>query len=87
MLSAKKVQIFKEYGGDYDGYYRRNKPDLMDGSDWYMLRDLLSELYLIRKGRAAKSFEISIIKKLKENCDSEETMKSVFDLELHINRE
>lgn len=87
MLTTEKVEIFKNYKGYYDGYYIQNKNEsrIISDDEWTLLNDLMQEIFLIRKGLAAESYELRILKKVQENCDSKETVILVFEVEKYIN--
>lgn len=87
MLTEEKIEIFKRYKGDYDGYHIQNKDKnkMISGDEWFLLNNFMQDIYLIRKGVAAESFEIAVIKKLKESCDNVETYNFVFELEKYLN--
>ncbi|CAA9196470.1 hypothetical protein [Flavobacterium collinsii] len=89
MLTSEKIEIYKKYKGYYDGYYIQNKgkEKLISDDEWFLLSNLVQDIYLIRNGVAAKSFEKKITDELTKNCDSKITYDLVFELEKYINEE
>jgi hypothetical protein len=87
MLTSEKVEIFKKYKGYYDSYHIQSNGNLKVISDdeWFLLSNLMQDIYLIRNGLSAKSFEKSINELLSKNCDTEETIHLVFQLEKYLN--
>lgn len=85
MLTSEKVEIYKEYKGYYDGYFTQNKNKLrVSGEDWIYLGNVIQDIYLIRKELTSQSFKLSGLKKLTQNCDNEETVKLIFELEKYL---
>ena len=87
MLTEEKVSVFKNYKGYYDGYYiqNRDKARIVSDEEWSFLSNLIQDLFLVRTGVASKSYEEKIINSARANCDSEETLRSIFELEKYLN--
>jgi len=87
MLTLKKIKIFKEYKGYYDGYHIQSNGEFEEISDdeWFLLTNLMQDIYLIRNGLSAKSFEESVRKQLVANCDNSETIDMIFEIEKDLN--
>ena len=87
MITAEKVEIFRAYKGYYDGYHIQNKKNekMIADDEWILLNKLLQDIYLVRKGLAAKSFEDMVMRLLNENCDNLETCERVVELEKYLN--
>ena len=87
MLTLEKVEIFKSYKGYYDGYHIQNndKVKIISDEEWFLLSNLMQDIYLIRNGLSAKSFDRSVNKQLSRVCDTEDTIKSIFELEKDLN--
>jgi hypothetical protein len=87
MLTSEKVEIFKRYKGYYDGYHIQNngKEKLILDDEWFLLNNLMQDIYLIRNGMAAKSFENKVLEQLVKNCDSEDTYNLIFKVEKFLN--
>lgn len=89
MLSSEKVEIFKSYKGYFDGYHIQSsgKGKIISDDEWFLLNNLIQDIYLIRTGMAAKSFENSVNEQLSKICDSEETCNKIFELEKYLNED
>jgi hypothetical protein len=77
MITITKLKEYEQYQGFYDGFYlQKVKKGLNITSDdeWYLMRDLIQDLKLVNKNLASKEYEENLNKKLKENCDNEETI-------------
>lgn len=87
MLTSEKIKVFKNYKGYYDGYYMqsKNKDKVITGNEWALLDNLIQDIFLFRKGLASESFEAALMKRLKESCDSDETINLCFELERYLN--
>lgn len=87
MLTSEKVEIFKTYKGYYDGYHIQSngKEKIISDDEWFLLDNLIQDIYLIRKGMAAKSFESSVNEQLLKNCDTQQTINLIFKLEKYLN--
>lgn len=87
MLTTEKLEIYKKYKGFYDGYYIQHKGSLQHvivGDDWELIREILQDLYLVRKGLAATSYAEALNKRLAENCENPQTIQALADLEKYI---
>ena len=47
----------------------------------------MQDIYLIRKGLSAKSFENSVNEQLSKNCDTQATINLIFELEKYLNEQ
>jgi len=73
MITIEKIKIFNSYGGDVDGFLRmkRDKESrLIEDNEWSLIGDFLQDMALINKKLAAQSYVDLVLKKMKENCDS-----------------
>jgi hypothetical protein len=89
MLTLEKVEIFKSYKGYYDGYHIQSngKEKIISDDEWFLLSNLMQDIYLIRKGISAKSFENSVNEHLLRNCDTQQTINLIFELEKYLNEQ
>jgi hypothetical protein len=86
MLTLKHIKIYEFYGGDGDGFVRcatEDEKEYMTSSDWSAIEHIIQDLHLIRYGLVSKSYKDDFCKKLKENCEGEETINEVLKLALH----
>ena len=83
MITKDKIQIYKNYGGDVDGWARvgsKKEKELMNDEDWFLIEDLLQDLSLLKSGNSSKEYNAKISEKLKEKCSDEETIKRLKEL-------
>ena len=89
MLTSEKVEIFKRYKGYYDGYHTQcnNLVKVISDDEWILLNNLMQDIFLVRNGLSAKSFKNSINERLVKNCDTQETINLIFELEKYLNEQ
>ncbi|WP_298613390.1 hypothetical protein [uncultured Odoribacter sp.] len=84
MITQKKLEIYNSFHGDVDTWCRMtmgtDSSYEMKREDWYLIENLLQELSLMKKGVVSKEYEIKIRKELKDNCDSDETIRQLVKL-------
>ena len=87
MLTPEKIEIFKKYKGYFDGYHIQTKGNekAISDDEWFLLSNLMQDIYLIRKGLASKSFEMKVADELTKYCDNKTTYDLVLQLERYIN--
>ncbi len=69
MITKEKINIYKNYDGDIDGWARagnKTEKELMTDKDWIIIDDLLQDIFLLKKGRSSSGFNQRTVKKLKE---------------------
>lgn len=77
MITQRKLEIFKKFGGDNDHLQRVGTPqDKADISniDWTLIHSLLQDLELREKNLVSGSFSKNLDIQLKENLDNETTL-------------
>ena len=52
----------------------------MTDDDWYVIDDLLQDVFLMKKGRSSSGFNQRTVKKLKEYCRDEEVIQQLMEL-------
>ncbi|HEX8576638.1 MAG TPA: hypothetical protein VF677_10140 [Flavobacterium sp.] len=80
MITQDKIKIYKRYNGDIDSWARsgsKKEKLVMNDNDWYLIDGLIHDYSLVKKGLTSSSFSNNLNDKLKENCDSEETIKAL----------
>ncbi|TCO81496.1 hypothetical protein EV699_108127 [Plasticicumulans lactativorans] len=68
MIDARKLAIYRRYGGDADAWARLGTADekaALRDADWIAIRDLLQELALVAGGRAAPRYARAIDARLR----------------------
>lgn len=87
MLTKEKIKIFAYYKGDVDGFGHGNPSHRkqMDGSEFYLINNLLSDLHMITKNLVSKEYILTTEIKLKESCEDESTIAELKRLPLFGN--
>ncbi len=86
MITQDKIKIYKKYSGDIDSWARsgsKKEKLVMNDDDWYVIDGLIQDFSLVKKGLTSLTFGNDLNNKLKEKCDSEETieaLKAITDL-------
>jgi hypothetical protein len=83
VVTIDKIKIYKRFNGDVDGWARigtTEEKSTMNVDDWFLIDSLIQDISLIKKGLVSDSLMKSINKKLKENCDTDETIQVIKDL-------
>jgi hypothetical protein len=80
VITIEKVKIYKRFNGDIDGWARigtNEEKSVMKDDDWFLIEGFIQDLHLARKHLASNTFLASINERLKEYCDSEETIQVI----------
>jgi hypothetical protein len=66
MLTLEKLKVYRQFGGDIDGWARWSAHDSsgMTDGDWSLIDELVQALHLIRAGQAAPEFAASVEQRL-----------------------
>lgn len=79
MITIGKINIYKRFNGDIGGWARigaKEEKSIMNDNDWFLIEGFIQDIYLVKKGLASDTFINLLIERLKDNCDSEETIQS-----------
>ena len=77
MITEDKIKIFKRYNGDIDSWARsgsKKEQLIINDDDWYMIEALVQDLFIVKERLSSLEFNNTLISKLKESCDGEETI-------------
>ncbi len=80
MITQDKIKIYKRYSGDVDSWARsgsKKEKLVMNDDDWYIIDGLIQDFSLVKKGLTSLTFSNDLNNRLKENCDSEETIQAL----------
>lgn len=80
MITIDKIKIYKRFNGDIDGWVRvgtKEEKSIMNNNDWFLIEGFIQDINLVKKGLASDTFMNSINERLKENCDSKETIELI----------
>lgn len=80
MITISKIKIYQRYKGDVDGWARvgsKDEKSIMNDEDWFIIEGFIQDINLKKKGLASDTFMNTINERLKEKCDSEETIQAI----------
>lgn len=81
MITMKHVEIYTKYSKGLDDMFilsgTPEEKSIMDYKHWSLISSLVQDLSMIKQGLAADSYIKMAEEKLKENCDSEETIQAL----------
>jgi hypothetical protein len=80
MITKDKIRIFNKYDGNIDSWARsgsKKEKLIISDDDWYIISTHIQDLFLVKKGLTSEDFNNSLKNKLKETCDSEDTIKQL----------
>ena len=80
MLTVKKIEIYSRYSVDVDAWARNNSKiefSIISDEDWSLRDGFIQDLTLVINGLASSEFNSSLNDRLKENCDTEETINKI----------
>ena len=82
MITAEKLEIYRKFQGDDDGWVRMGCPGrgVIGGADWAEIRNLLQELALLKNGLASTDYAERIRRKLSDVTSDADTAKALLDL-------
>jgi hypothetical protein len=72
MITEQKLEIFKRYQGDIDGFSRggkKNEKKLFDEMDWSLIDSVLQDLKLVNGELCSSEYKERLIKLLNDNFD------------------
>ena len=78
MITIDNLKEYEEFRGYYDGFYiqKVNRgTNLTSDKSWNLISDLAQDIRFIQKNIAAESFAKEIEQRVKESCDSPETVE------------
>lgn len=83
MITLKHIEIYKKYQGDGDGFVRsatQEEKSNMNYNVWSLLDGFVQDLTMIKNNLTSPAFIKSTIKKIEQNCENEEVVKSLMAL-------
>lgn len=83
MITVDKIKIYKRFNGDVDGWARigsKEEKSIMNDEDWFLIEGFIQDINLVKKGLASDTFMNLINERLKEKCDSQETIQEIKEL-------
>lgn len=80
MITENKIKLYNKYSGNIDGWARNNSKKelaIMSDDDWFLIDGFIQDLTLVKNGLVSLEFNNSLNDRLKENCDTEETINKI----------
>jgi hypothetical protein len=80
MITQDKIKTYQKYSGDIDSWARsgsKKEKLIMNDNDWYIIEGLIQDLSLVKKGLTSSTFNNDLNNKIKESCNSEETIQAL----------
>jgi hypothetical protein len=84
MITKEKLEIYRYYHGDVDRFGRGKKShrSIMNDNDFFLIRNLIQNLTIIKNKLASKQFERETEEMLIEKCDGLETINELKCIQL-----
>lgn len=85
MVTKEKLEIYRRFGGDMDGWARlslanETQKTIINVDDWSTIDNLLQNLILVEKGLVSDSFAKAVNEELQAKCDCEDTIRILKEL-------
>ena len=83
MITVNKLQIYRQYDGDIDGWVRcthGNPSPKMTDDDWYVIEKLRLGLFSIHTLSCAESYKEQVLKDLRDLTDSEDARNLLIEI-------
>ncbi len=74
MINKQKIEIFKKYNGDIDGFSRfgkKREKDIFSDGDWSEIDSVLQDLEMIKNGLCSIDYKKRTEEKLNQKFDNE----------------
>jgi len=85
MITLRHIEIYKSYEGDGDGFVRCASDEekaYMTYNHWSLIDDFVQDIFIEKKGLSSKHFSENLYKKLQANCNDQETINQLIQIEL-----
>lgn len=83
VITINKIKIYERFNGDADGWARvgsKEEKSIINDEDWSLIEGFIQDINLVKKGLASETFMNSLNERLKEKCDSEQTILAIIDI-------
>ncbi len=80
MITSDKLELYRKYSGNIENWDRFGKKKdrlLLEYEEWELIDELLSGLELIEKGLVSEGYQLRILEKVNESCDSDKTRQEL----------
>jgi len=83
MITKEKIHIYNKFKGNIDSWTRtgsKKEQTIMTDGDWYLIDSLLQDIQIVSKGLSSNEFSINLQNRLIENCENEEIIGQIKDM-------
>jgi hypothetical protein len=83
MLTQEKLDTYRRFGGDIDGFARSHAQGDTSGitdADWHLIDDLCGSLFIVASGKASREFAAKTEQRLQEAAIDLETREQIRQL-------
>ena len=77
MITLEKIETYKRFGGDTDGFSRSRETAEIEDEEWWLIGELLSALHLVEAGKASAEFAQSTEEKLHKSVADENSREEL----------
>lgn len=79
MITKEKIEIFNLYNGDVDafGHGKKQHRKVMTDEEFYLIGGLVQDVSLVKKNLVFIEYEAALNKRLRDNCENEETIEEI----------
>lgn len=79
-INNNKLKIYKFFNGDIDAFAQLGnlqQKSIITEKEWSLIDNLIQDLIIIKNGLASDSYACQLEKRLKDICDSKETIQEL----------
>jgi hypothetical protein len=83
MLTLHKLKIYRQFGGDLDGWARTSssaEKSMMGDEDWFLIDELRQGLSIVLSGHASLEFAQTVERRLLALTEDESTREAIRSL-------
>jgi hypothetical protein len=82
MITSEKLAVYREFGGDEDGWSRAGCPKrgLIDDDDWVAIRNLIQELTMLKRNLVSSEYGEQIRRRLSEMTADQDTAQELLEM-------
>jgi hypothetical protein len=82
MITSEKLSVYREFGGDEDGWQRAGCPKrgLLDDGDWVAIRNLMQELTMLKRNLVSAEYGEQIRQRLADMTADQDTARVLLEM-------
>lgn len=80
MITEEKLNVYSHFRGDIDGWARvgtQSQKEKISDADWFLIEELVQDIFLIQKNLVSKEFAQKIEAKLEKECESASVISAI----------